>query len=303
MAEIRVSERDDDTLTRPERLAAGHALPGGPEMSGAAVTDSDHLLPARATPSAVGQVAATDDPDVARAEIEQTRARMSSTIDTIEEVLLRKKEQIQERLDVMAPVRQNPLPAAGVVFGAGLLLGLLTGGGDDHDHGHGGAMMMAGGAAMGEGGGEGGRWRSRNASLKARTRELERVVKQQRKELSRLRAEVAAAGMATASTHPEELGYDGYGYEEEEQQDRGGLAGVRDTVAAGVGAFFSRVLGGGSGEELEVEVELEERPSYRAGAGSDLYGGPAYGGQVDPAYGDNPERGTRYPGGQDQVHG
>ena len=74
-----------------------------------------------------------DDPDAARAEIEATRARMSETIDEIEDVLLRKKEQIQDRLDVFAPVRENPLPILGAALGAGLLLGLVTGGGDDED--------------------------------------------------------------------------------------------------------------------------------------------------------------------------
>jgi len=71
------------------------------------------------------------DAGVARTQIEQTRARMSETIDEIEEVLVRKKERLQDRLDILAPVRENPLAAAGAVFGAGLLLGLLTGGGDD----------------------------------------------------------------------------------------------------------------------------------------------------------------------------
>lgn len=71
------------------------------------------------------------DPEVARAEIEQTRARMSGTIDEIEEALLRKKENIQEKLDVFSSVRDNAFPSAGAAFGVGLLLGLVTGGGDD----------------------------------------------------------------------------------------------------------------------------------------------------------------------------
>src|SRR5690606_12413565 len=73
------------------------------------------------------------DPEVAREQIERTRARMSETIDEIEDVLVRKKEQIQERLDFLAPVRERPLASLGVVLGAGLVLGLLTGGGDDED--------------------------------------------------------------------------------------------------------------------------------------------------------------------------
>lgn len=92
-------------------------------------TDAD--TEATITP-ATRPAADSEDPGVARAAIEQTRARMSETIDEIEEVLVRKKERLQDRLDVMAPVRENPLAAAGVVFGAGLLLGFLTGGDGDH---------------------------------------------------------------------------------------------------------------------------------------------------------------------------
>lgn len=69
----------------------------------------------------------------ARSEIEMTRARMSETIDDIEDALLRKKERIQDRLDFTAPVRENPIPSAAMALGAGLLLGLLTGGGEEHD--------------------------------------------------------------------------------------------------------------------------------------------------------------------------
>ena len=72
-------------------------------------------------------------PAATRAEIEMTRARMSDTIDEIEDALLRKKERIQSRMDVTAPVRENPVPAAAAALGAGLLLGLLTGGPDDDE--------------------------------------------------------------------------------------------------------------------------------------------------------------------------
>lgn len=69
-----------------------------------------------------------DDPDAARAEIAATRARMSETIDEIEDVLIRKKEEIRDRLDVMDPVREQPLRSLAMVFGAALVLGFLTGG-------------------------------------------------------------------------------------------------------------------------------------------------------------------------------
>ena len=55
---------------------------------------------------------------------------MSETIDEIEDVLLRKKHQIQGKIDVNMRIRENPLQAAGIVLGAGLLLGFLTGGDD-----------------------------------------------------------------------------------------------------------------------------------------------------------------------------
>jgi ElaB/YqjD/DUF883 family membrane-anchored ribosome-binding protein len=71
----------------------------------------------------------SDNPEVARAQIEATRARMSETIDEIEDVLLRKKQRLREKLDVLAPVRERPLQAIGTLFGLGLALGLLTGGG------------------------------------------------------------------------------------------------------------------------------------------------------------------------------
>jgi ElaB/YqjD/DUF883 family membrane-anchored ribosome-binding protein len=74
-----------------------------------------------------------DDPEMARAEIEHTRSRMSETIDEIEDVLSRKKERLQSRLDVLAPVRENALAAFGIALGAGILLGILTGGGDDDE--------------------------------------------------------------------------------------------------------------------------------------------------------------------------
>ena len=70
-----------------------------------------------------------DDPDAARAEIAATRARMSNTIDELEGALLRKKEEIRDRLDVMEPVREQPLRSLGIIFGAALAFGFLTGGG------------------------------------------------------------------------------------------------------------------------------------------------------------------------------
>jgi|GEM_PF-2231779 len=110
-----VHARENLGYRTSDRLPSGHALPGGdPGRMDAAET-------------------MTDDPQVVRAEIEHTRERMSETIDEIEGVIARKREQLQDRLDVLAPVRERPLPAAGIAFGAGLVLGLLTGG-DEEEH-------------------------------------------------------------------------------------------------------------------------------------------------------------------------
>jgi hypothetical protein len=127
MAELNVT-RDGDDLTPDTALAAGAAP---------RITDTDHLLAETTHAAAPGTIAQVDDPELARLQIEQTRARMSDTIGQIEETLLRKKEQVEEKLDVMAPVRrkarENPYPVIGGVFLAGLILGFLTGGDDDDD--------------------------------------------------------------------------------------------------------------------------------------------------------------------------
>lgn len=264
MNEIRVTgggegTRGDDTLMRP-----------GAEMAAA-------------------RTAGTDDPGMARAEIEQTRARMSSTIDTIEEVLLRKKEQIQERLDVMAPVREHPLEAAAAVFGAGLVLGLLTGGGGGEREIF--AHAGAGPATALEGVDRERRWRARSNSLKARTKALEHTVKEQRREMKRLRAELAAAGMVAArQEHERELRED-EPYDEEE-----GDGGLAATVSAAVGGLFTRLFGGE--DEMPREVEFYGEEGFLGephGTARPL---------VDPALGDDPGLGyDRFPGGADEVHG
>jgi hypothetical protein len=73
------------------------------------------------------------DPADARRQIEATRARISGTIDDIEESILRKKGRIEEKLDVLSSVRERPVQLLGAAFGAGLLLGLITGGGDEDE--------------------------------------------------------------------------------------------------------------------------------------------------------------------------
>ena len=131
MAELNVTRRDDDTIPGAGLTA------GGTAGTGERVVDTNHLLPEHTHAATPGTIAQVDDPEIARMQIEQTRARMSETIDQIEGALLRKKEEVQERMDVLSPVRrkarENPLPIIGGVFAAGLILGLLTGGDDDDD--------------------------------------------------------------------------------------------------------------------------------------------------------------------------
>ncbi|HYH81639.1 MAG TPA: DUF3618 domain-containing protein [Longimicrobium sp.] len=123
--------RNDDDRTLP-----------GVGMNRTPETDPEHLLADHSSAVAPGTIPAastSDDPDAVRDEIERTRARMSRTIDQLDRALVRKKEEVQEKLDVTAPIRQSPWTYAGGVFGAGLVLGLLTGGksrddDDDPDH-------------------------------------------------------------------------------------------------------------------------------------------------------------------------
>lgn len=66
----------------------------------------------------------------ARRAIEQTRGRISSTIDAIEGRISHAREEIKDRLDVVTPLRErirsNTGLSLGVAFGAGLLLAVLT---------------------------------------------------------------------------------------------------------------------------------------------------------------------------------
>lgn len=78
----------------------------------------------RAAPRNVGE---------ARATVEASRQRVAATLEALEERLVEEKEAIQEKLDVARPVREyvsaKPLVAVGIAAGAGLLFGLLRGGG------------------------------------------------------------------------------------------------------------------------------------------------------------------------------
>lgn len=180
MADLNVTRDDDATIP-------------GAGLTGGRTVDSDHLLPATTHASSPG-IAQTDDPDLARMQIEQTRARMSSTIDQIEGALLRKKENIEEKLDVMAPVRrkarENPYPIIGGVFLAGLVLGLLTGGDDDEDDARGPKPAVRRFAAdFDRERAHGHHWEERATTWERRARRLMDLANRQEAELLELRGE------------------------------------------------------------------------------------------------------------------
>lgn len=279
MAEIRVTGADgapleDDTLTRPTARAGEVEVV---RTTPAAMTPRPGELTLDPNPTVAPPVEALDDPYEARAAIERTRSRMSETIDTIEEVLLRKKEQIQERLDVLAPVRHNPLPAAAAVFGAGLILGYLTGGDNEHELEYDGRDEGLAPAAAAER-----RWRSRHNSLRARHSELEDVVAQQRKELKRMRRELdhsrraLRASPGLGASYDRSTAYGGsFAYGDaahgnaaassyDAQDDEGGtmealgdaVVSLKETVIGGIADLvsdaFARMRGGTENEQDRV---------------------------------------------------
>ena len=62
----------------------------------------------------------------ARRAVEESRERMADTLDAIEYRLVSKKQEIEDRMDVMRPVkrqvRKRPWPALAVAFGVGVAL-------------------------------------------------------------------------------------------------------------------------------------------------------------------------------------
>lgn len=223
----------DNLGDRPaDRLPAGHALPGGTPVRDVA-----------AGPDAV----VADDPEAVRSEIENTRERMSSTIDEIESVLTRKKEQIQDRLDVLSPVRDRPLPAAGIAFGAGLVLGLLTGGddeADDHEH-YTASRAHSLRTRMDVEGRYAGGMDDRAEMWEARARRLLRVAREQEEQIRDLQERYGAL-----YSREVELG----GWDDDEKaagQLASSVSDFRDTVLHGLTGFltdaFHQMGKGGSG--------------------------------------------------------
>lgn len=185
MAELNVTREDDNTVPGTTAAAGAQPVP---------VTDPDHLLEAR-TPAAHPAAATSDDPDVARRQIEETRARMSSTIDQLEGALARKREHIEEKLDVMAPVREKARehvwPALGGIFLGGLLLGYLTGDDDDDDEVDARRVLMAlggsGALASAKGGMGDEYWQERAETWEHRARRLMDIAHRQEAELRSVR--------------------------------------------------------------------------------------------------------------------
>lgn len=244
MAEIRTEREEMPTTPRSDvhaaenltdrpadHLPSGHALPGG--------------TPSTRTPADPSAVVA-DDPEAVRSEIEQTRERMSSTIDEIESVLARKKEAIQDRLDVLSPIRERPLPATGIAFGVGLALGLLTGGGDDdsddhrapraHSLGLGlGALGMGAGADEDEHESFGGDSAERAAMWESRARRLLRVAREQEEQIRELKERYG-------TLYAREVELSGAGWEDDEAASgelMSSVGSLRDTVLHGITGFLT----------------------------------------------------------------
>jgi len=270
--------RNDDDRTLP-----------GVGMNRTPETDPEHLLPDHTSAGAPGTIPAAalgDDPDAVRDEIERTRARMSRTIDELDRALARKKEQVQEKLDVAAPIRQRPWVYAGGVFAAGLALGLITGGGkrdddEDDDHvkiprallaGMGLEQVKGGRSRRGSGGGVEVEYTGEGSdSWEGRARELMSVVARQEEEIRALRGgDVDESGYADSDylsptdarllDDVEALNDVGEGeeWDEEWNFDEG-------EYAQGYGDRYTGDLDGhlymGSeyeGGQAEYEVELEE---------------------------------------------
>jgi ElaB/YqjD/DUF883 family membrane-anchored ribosome-binding protein len=75
--------------------------------------------------------------DEAREAVERSRERISSTLDALEGRIVDKKHELQDKADVLRPVRERvvarPFTAVAVGLGVGALLGSLGGGDDEAD--------------------------------------------------------------------------------------------------------------------------------------------------------------------------
>jgi ElaB/YqjD/DUF883 family membrane-anchored ribosome-binding protein len=78
--------------------------------------------------------------DEARNAVERSRQRISSTLDQLEDRIVEKKHELQDKADVLRPLReqiaQRPFTALAVGVGVGALLGSLGGSDDEPEHRH-----------------------------------------------------------------------------------------------------------------------------------------------------------------------
>jgi hypothetical protein len=194
-------------------------------------TEPERLLPPEA--ESTQRIPDYDNPDTARRHIEATRARMSGTIDEIEDTLIRKKERLQNRFDMAAPIREKPWAAMGLALGAGLLLGLLTAGEDESDR-------------------DDHRdtdpdrdrdWHRRASMLEGRSRRLLRIAREQEEELERLhRARERYRSRRRAAARSEHR----HDADDEEQvgaeEHRSRFDELREAILAQVGEYVGRAL-------------------------------------------------------------
>jgi ElaB/YqjD/DUF883 family membrane-anchored ribosome-binding protein len=103
-----------------------HAIIGGAPRSAAAQRAQEEA--AHMTSSGEGGVE-PQTVDQARDAVERSRERISATLDRLEDRIVEKKQELQEKADVFRPVknqvRQRPLIAIAVAVGVGALVGSL----------------------------------------------------------------------------------------------------------------------------------------------------------------------------------
>ena len=73
----------------------------------------------------------------ARRLVEESRGRISATLDAIEDRLDAKKEELKEKANVLRPIREqvrrHHWRSLGIAFGAGLLLAMMLGGEEEEE--------------------------------------------------------------------------------------------------------------------------------------------------------------------------
>lgn len=214
-------------MAESTRGRAGTTGGAGADRVGSPTAEPDRLLPPEAE-SAQG-IPGFDDPDTARRHIEATRARLSDTIDEIEDTLIRKKERIRNRFDMAAPIRERPWAAMGLALGAGLLLGLLTGGEDEPDRHR-----------------EHGRdepdrdWHRRASMLEGRSKRLLRIAREQEEELERLHRAGERQRSRSGSARTEGSARESDELESGEHLSR--FEELREAILAQLGDYIGRAL-------------------------------------------------------------